>query len=776
VWLILACVALLQAPLIRQGHVPLWYDNLQIFYPLHDLMGKTLRSGHLPVWNPYQLSGTPLMGDPESGWGSLIGMLAYAALPLARASAVTFALHQALAALGTLLFLRSTGVSVAGSTVAALSYGLCGPMFGPPTNFSYGNLSYTGTYAWFPWMLLGIGLATRYRGRGRLAGWTLVAFAGSQELSVWAGQGAYYAFLGAGAYLVFLTLAGPPAEGRRLSARLRELAVHALALTVLSTVLSAWTLFPRVEFLLASSLRGGYGEGQQQLAGGAAAGVLSTLFSVQWAYVGAPIIVLALASALLRPGRAQLFYAGMSVLTYAVSLSWLVHLAEESAAARTALGLLPGVLQLHLHYPQRILFLGLFFGCALAGATLDRMLEARGRARASLPVAVCAALAGLLALGGISALAAAEYRLFLASTGVFAAVVLLFWAGRLTSGWASGLVVATTAVQLVYAVSAYNGGQRALLGPPERFLNPPATRASVALLRSAPERGRYFGYEPAALEGEPTGERPWQGYRKYRWEEWTGGLLVLSQGTVHRVEDAQGYNPMHLAVYDRLLQVANGGESKNYRDAYIGPRALASPLLDMLNIRYALTRGDAHLGSRYALMGARPRSATLYENVDSLPRAWVVHETVVSPDDRAALQLIDGGRVEPGRAAVVRRELPGLAPKRGAERVTVAEYRADRIRVDAELSSPGLLMLGELDYPAWKVEVDGRPSAVVRANGALRAVRVPEGGHTVVWYFDSTPTRLGFALTGLGLVVLAVAFVLWSRRPAALARQTEPRP
>ncbi|MDQ3930338.1 MAG: hypothetical protein M3328_14490, partial [Chloroflexota bacterium] len=120
------------------------------------------------------MSGMALMGDPQASWGSIPTLLAYMFLPLNAATAATLVAQMALAALGTLLFLRSTGASYAASTLGALSYGIGGKIFA-----SQGWLALIGRMAWLPWLFLGIDLASHRRGRLRLLGWVLFGFAAS---------------------------------------------------------------------------------------------------------------------------------------------------------------------------------------------------------------------------------------------------------------------------------------------------------------------------------------------------------------------------------------------------------------------------------------------------------------------------------------------------------------------------------------------------------------------------------------------------------------------
>ncbi|MEJ7653110.1 MAG: hypothetical protein WKH64_07110 [Chloroflexia bacterium] len=158
----LGAVVVQQREMVFQGLAPITGDAVRFFYPLLELMGNTLRSGVLPGWNPHQMAGAPLMGDPQSGWGAVVPMLAYTFLPLADATAVNLVSLTSVSAVGMLLFLRSTGVSVGGATLGSLSYAL-GTF---PYKFQY-NPTYIGMIVWLPWLLLGADLALRHRGRTR---------------------------------------------------------------------------------------------------------------------------------------------------------------------------------------------------------------------------------------------------------------------------------------------------------------------------------------------------------------------------------------------------------------------------------------------------------------------------------------------------------------------------------------------------------------------------------------------------------------------------------
>ena len=158
------------------------------------------------------------------------------------------------------------------------------------------------------------------------------------------------------------------------------------------------------------------------------------------------------------------------------------------------------------------------------------------------------------------------------------------------------------------------------------------------------------------------------------------------------------------------------------------------------------------------------------ENREALPRAWVVHQARrVEPGE--ALPLLSSGAVDPLATALLEDEPPKLGSPgdTSADRAPVEEYEADRMEVRTSTNAPGLLVLGEVYYPAWKAYVDGEPVPLYRADHLLRAVPVPAGEHAVELRYESWTLRLGTAislLTGLALAALLVARIRLPRRDA----------
>jgi uncharacterized membrane protein YfhO len=94
-----------------------------------------------------------------------------------------------------------------------------------------------------------------------------------------------------------------------------------------------------------------------------------------------------------------------------------------------------------------------------------------------------------------------------------------------------------------------------------------------------------------------------------------------------------------------------------------------------------------------------------------------------------------------------------------SDQATIIEYSAETVRVEIETSTSGILVLSDVVYPAWHARVDQTPAEIYTADGALRAVVVPAGRHTVEFQYASAALPVGAAITGLTLLVLVGAAV-----------------
>ncbi len=140
---------------------------------------------------------------------------------------------------------------------------------------------------------------------------------------------------------------------------------------------------------------------------------------------------------------------------------------------------------------------------------------------------------------------------------------------------------------------------------------------------------------------------------------------------------------------------------------------------------------------------------------DPMPRARAVAGVRVA-DGLEALDLLDDPGFDAERTIILPAGRPVDAPASFRGQARILSEKADRVRIEAELSAPGYVVLADTHDPGWRVRVDGRKAALLRANLAQRAVAVPAGRHLVEMVYRP-PLVLAAAALSLAALLASLA-------------------
>jgi len=147
----------------------------------------------------------------------------------------------------------------------------------------------------------------------------------------------------------------------------------------------------------------------------------------------------------------------------------------------------------------------------------------------------------------------------------------------------------------------------------------------------------------------------------------------------------------------------------------------------------------------------------IYENLDVLPRAFIVHSVEVA-DDETALSLMRNMNFDPASEVILAEHgsgdlaATGFIP--GPETVRFVRDDPESVELTVEVAAPGHLVLTDAWYPGWRATVDGESVAVERADILFRAVPIDKGTHDVVFTFRPISLQVGVAITVVTFLVL----------------------
>lgn len=786
-------VLLLFPTAVFRGEVFYERDLHLDWYPRTDRWVRAFLQGSWPLWDNWIAFGQPLLADPSAQILYPLNWLNLLMQPWTYYT-VFVVFHVALAGLGVYRLGQALLISRLGSFTAAAIWACSGPLL------SLVNVHHLAGASLLPWVLLAAHAVFRRPGFPRAVVLGLVecaqVLAGSPDLC------AMTNLLVAADALLHVDWCRP-----RSAANRRLVAHVALAATV-TIGLSAALWLPALELARRSSrwalrdeIRSGWSVPLP--------GLLRALFPVflndhplsdsyraalfdagqpflASIYLGMPALGLAAASLQSRSARARTFLLAVA------AAGVLVALGRHAPLFEIGLRLLPP-LRL-LRYPSKAMIVVAFAVSLLAGLGLDacRSSHPLSRARSLVVVLLVILLTvigatgafltgtepeawGALVLGRApevplpGLLRPLAQGLALGSVASASVLLLLRRPGRGLAAppWLSAGVVLLTVGELFLAHRTLNA--TAPLGL--LTVEPPA----AAAVRSA-DRGRLYVFDYHSMRGKS--ERYLERGTPYETALPPGGerrrVQVLAQrlyllppsGAWWGVEgsydqDVRGLYPTSLGNMVLLLRAVEG--TPDYlRLLRVG--AVASVL--------ALhTEGLEGLVPVQTLNSLFREPIRVFRVPEPLPRVYVVGRARVAAGPAAFTMLLDPA-FDPAREVILPAG-PGLDAGlafRGSSRIV--EFRPDRVRLEADLDAPGYVVLVDAYDPGWAATLDGAPTPVLRANIAFRAVRVPEGRHSIVLSYRPRVVVVGLAVTGATALFLLCCAALRARR----GRSSPPRP
>jgi len=139
----------------------------------------------------------------------------------------------------------------------------------------------------------------------------------------------------------------------------------------------------------------------------------------------------------------------------------------------------------------------------------------------------------------------------------------------------------------------------------------------------------------------------------------------------------------------------------------------------------------------------------IYENLDVLPRAFVVRHARFLETDAEILAALRDEAFDPEREVLLSgQQSPSQSYGDDCEdEVRLVSYEPEQVSVEVEMDCPGYLVLTDAYYPGWLALLDGRPQEIQRADLYFRAIAVPEGQHLVEFRYEPASLKAGLALS-----------------------------
>lgn len=187
---------------------------------------------------------------------------------------------------------------------------------------------------------------------------------------------------------------------------------------------------------------------------------------------------------------------------------------------------------------------------------------------------------------------------------------------------------------------------------------------------------------------------------------------------------------------------------------------------NLLNVKYILSAKTIDVP--HLLPVFTGKEVTIYQNINCLPRAFMVHRAEVIPDEESILKRLKSPDFDFRNAVIVEEEpeSPLIQPST-KDLVKITNYSPHEVIIAAKTDQAGFLVLTDTNYPGWKVYVDGKEDKIFKANYIMRAVYLKPGQHEIKFIYSPRPFKAGATIsvaTLLGILVILLGSMYWGKR------------
>jgi hypothetical protein len=196
--------------------------------------------------------------------------------------------------------------------------------------------------------------------------------------------------------------------------------------------------------------------------------------------------------------------------------------------------------------------------------------------------------------------------------------------------------------------------------------------------------------------------------------------------------------------------------------------------LNLLNVKYVIagTKNNSfenHLAQSQLTEGQFEEVYTddlvrIYRNAAAFPHAFVVHQFELVKNTEEAISRLKDPSFDPSQSVLIEGNIrETLSPPNGttSSKAVVTNRTTNSMRIDVTTEKAGILVVSEQSFPGWEAFVDGQPTEILTANATMRAVYLEAGTHTVEFRFNPLSLRLGVAISGATLFILAVFYLFY---------------
>ncbi len=171
------------------------------------------------------------------------------------------------------------------------------------------------------------------------------------------------------------------------------------------------------------------------------------------------------------------------------------------------------------------------------------------------------------------------------------------------------------------------------------------------------------------------------------------------------------------------------------------------------------------LNTKYIIFPDQQGKPLLQQNTDANGNAWFVNQVEFVDSADKEIKALDSLKTK--EKAIANAEFKSLIKNNNFQKdstatITLSDYKANRLRYQANTSSEQLAVFSDIYYKnGWNAYVDGKLTPHFRVNYVLRALEIPAGQHEIIFKFEPDIIKKGNTITLISYALLFLVPVGW---------------
>lgn len=150
----------------------------------------------------------------------------------------------------------------------------------------------------------------------------------------------------------------------------------------------------------------------------------------------------------------------------------------------------------------------------------------------------------------------------------------------------------------------------------------------------------------------------------------------------------------------------------------------------------------------------------LLDNDGALPRAFMAYNATFTRNDSLMMDELSDPSTNWVSPLLIYGDDRNVSYPGGNSNVTVVDYQPMDVRIQANTSSPGFLVLTDTYYPGWNAYVNGKKVDILRTDYAFRSVQLDAGANVVEFKYEPMSFYVGALISAVSLLILLSLILL----------------